>query len=297
MEILDAQLHIWEDRSRRHYNRPWDENFAFPWGAPWSIERALATMDAAGVDAAVLALPPNYRTTRADGHHRYDSGYAQEAVLRYPKRFGYVAHHDHHDPEIDALLAATLAHPGALGTRVLVRSPEEWRDFEAGLFTPYFAAAARHGVPLMIFVSGRPAAAAKIARAHPDLNLIIDHLGLKQPPRMVPDAEPFQQLPDLLALAQFPHVSVKLTGMPALSREAYPYDDLWPHYARLIDAFGIERLIWGSDITRVAELVNYADALGYVKYAAPFSASDKAKLLGGNLRRILNWRGPLGDRL
>ena len=180
---------------------------------------------------------------------------------------------------------------------MLVRSPEEWRDFEAGLFTPYFAAAARHGVPLMIFVSGRPAAAAKIARAHPDLNLIIDHLGLKQPPRMVPDAEPFQQLPDLLALAQFPHVSVKLTGMPALSREAYPYDDLWPHYARLIDAFGIERLIWGSDITRVAELVNYADALGYVKYAAPFSASDKAKLLGGNLRRILNWRGPLGDRL
>ena len=159
---------------------------------------------------------------------------------------------------------------------------------------PLLEVAERHGVPLMIFVSGRPAEAAKLARAHPDLNLIIDHLGLKQPPRMVPDAEPFQQLPDLLALAQFPNVSVKVTGMPGLSREPWPWNDLWPHYARLIDAFGIERLIWGSDITRVAELMSYADALGYVKHTERLSASDKAKLLGGNLRRILDWHAPLG---
>ena len=33
-----------------------------------------------------------------------------------------------------------------------------------------------NGMSMMIFVSGRPAEAAKIARAHPDLNLIIDHL-------------------------------------------------------------------------------------------------------------------------
>jgi len=293
MEIIDAQIHIWEGTPGGvgTPTRPWDTGYDFPFDMenPYTLSAARSAMDAVGIDAAVIALPPNYRVMTEAGFHRYDSSYGQQAALSHPGRFAYVAHYDHRDPEIETLVAGTRTHPGGLGTRVVIRSTAEWHAFERGDCRPLFAAAEKHQVPLMLFVSGRVSEAGAVARAHPGLQLIVDHLGLKQPPRMTPDPEPFQHLPELLALARCPNVAVKITGAPALSRERYPFADLWPHLLRILDAFGPERVLWGSDITRVSSLYNYAESLGYLLYADELSETDKALILGGTLRRLLRW--------
>lgn len=289
MEIIDAQVHIWEAVP----SEPWDDPpQMFDLKNPFTVEAATAAMDAVGVDAAVISPPPAYHVRTPGGFHRYSSAYAQASVRRYPGRFAYVSHYDHRDPDIANLVADTRARQNSLGLRVVVRSPEEWSDFHAGRFEALFSAAEHYQVPIMLFVSGHVAQAGGVARAHPDLQLIIDHLGIRQPPWMKRDPEPFQDLPKLLELTRYPNVAVKVTGAPALSREPYPFSDLWPHLLRIVDAFGPERLMWGTDITRVRSLCTYAEALGYFRYSKELSEGDKTLMLGGTLRRIMRWPAP-----
>jgi predicted TIM-barrel fold metal-dependent hydrolase len=119
--------------------------------------------------------------------------------------------------------------------------------------------------------------------------LVIDHLGLRHPPRDPAGPELFAPLPELLALAAFRNVAVKFSGVPALSRERYPFGDIWPEARRVIDAFGPDRLMWGSDYTRCERLHSYADSVDFVRCSEDLSESDKAALMGGTLRRILRW--------
>jgi predicted TIM-barrel fold metal-dependent hydrolase len=245
-------------------------------------------MDAVGVDAAVLSLPPGYRTEIAPGIPRFDNSYAEEAAVRYPGRFASVSRFDPRDPDIDALMSRSLTRPGTVGTRVTVFGPEQHQRFGTGFYDPVFAAAARHGVPLMLATLGYPERAGTVATRFPGLSVIVDHFGLPQQP-MGCDPDPFERLPHLLALAELPNVSVKFGAAPALSLEPYPYRDVWPALHKVIDAFGPERLMWASDVTRVRPHHNYAEALGYLLQTDELSTGDKELILGQSLRRILNW--------
>lgn len=173
--------------------------------------------------------------------------------------------------------------------RATLVADEEWTLFRAGGYEALFAAAERHQVPVMFFLSGHADEAAPVARAHPDLTLVIDHRGLRQPPYMPADPDPFERLPLTLGLAKYPNVSVKLSGAPSLSRERYPFPDLWPALHRVIEAFGPDRLLWGSDVTRVRGLHTWSEALDFIRYTGELSDGDKEKILGGSLRRILHW--------
>jgi L-fuconolactonase len=287
MEVIDAQIHVWEIAP----SRPWDP--AFDYGTdrehPFPIEYALAAMDAIGIEAAVISLPPSYRSPMADGVYRYDNSYAEEAALRYPGRFASVQRWDPRDPELDRLAKELRDRPGTLGVRATLVSDEEWEIFRAGGYEPLFTAAERHQVPLMFFVSGHADEAGRVARAHPELTLVIDHLGLRQPPYMPADPDPFERLPLTLGLARFPNVSIKLSGAPSLSREPYPFADLWPALHRVVEAFGPDRLMWGSDVTRVRSLHNWSQAVDFIRCVDELSQADKEAILAHSLRRILRW--------
>src|SRR3954452_3158073 len=148
METIDAQIHVWE----RVPQRPWHDD-VLPAGIdhrdPFTVEDAVVAMDAVGVDAAVLSLPPGYRTDVLPGVARFDNSYAEESAIRYPGRFTSVSRFDPRDPELDDLVAATRSRPGTVGTRVTMFTEEHKQLFEDGFFDPLFVAAQRHGVPLM----------------------------------------------------------------------------------------------------------------------------------------------------
>ena len=58
-------------------------------------------------------------------------------------------------------------------------------------------------------------------------------------------------IPDLLALAKFPNVTVKITGVPGYSGENYPYPILSTYVRQIYDAFGPDRMFWGTDISKM----------------------------------------------
>src|SRR2546425_9048946 len=66
-------------------------------------------------------------------------------------------------------------------------------------------------------------ALAKIAERHPGLKLHIDHLGRLGGGRAGTDDAAFADLLDILALAKFPNVAVKMSGAPSHSSQPYPF--------------------------------------------------------------------------
>jgi L-fuconolactonase len=127
---------------------------------------------------------------------------------------------------------------------------------------------------------------------------------MRQNPTFGLDSPPMRDLPRLLALADHGNVRVKLSGVPTLSATAYPFDDLWDGLEQVIAAFGVERLMWGSDISRVMGRAGsvqlappgldyarhtYAEALSYLKHTARLTAEQKEWLLGRTASTVLGW--------
>ncbi len=65
------------------------------------------------------------------------------------------------------------------------------------------------------------------------------------------DDAAFANLGDMLALAKYPNVAVKLSGAPSYSSEPYPYRNIHKYIRQIFDAFGAQRCFWGTDITRM----------------------------------------------
>jgi len=61
--------------------------------------------------------------------------------------------------------------------------------------------------------------------------------------------KPWADLPKVLDLAKRPNAVIKVSGAGTLFREPYPFPDIWDLLARLFDAWGIERCLWGTDWT------------------------------------------------
>jgi L-fuconolactonase len=284
LDVVDAQIHVWEeDRPDRPWDPPWAERLKWMLDgaqAP-TIDRAIAAMDAVGVSGAVVTAFQLYP----------DAEYALEATARHPDRFRTVAYLDPtaEHPEVPVERYAEL--PGVVALRLAPGvAPGGFDRLRDGGYQPVFDAAGRHGLPVMLAVSGKAAACENAARANPGVQLIVDHLGLSQPHGADPaPAEPFAGLDDVLALARCPNVAIKASAVPTLSSQAYPFADLWPGLHRVLDAFGSDRVMWGSDYARCRGQHTYAEGVDYLRRTDELSEDEKALVLGRTARRIFNW--------
>ncbi len=151
------------------------------------------------------------------------------------------------------------------------------------------ATAARLSLPLNLHIAGRLDQGIELIRRHPDTQIIVDHLGLVQPHEPpVPD-EPWAELEKVLTLAACKNVAIKISGACTLSREPYPYDDIWDPVCRMIDAFGIDRCLWGTDWTRAVNFLTFKQGVDAFRETRRISDSDKAKLMGANTARLYGW--------
>jgi L-fuconolactonase len=105
-------------------------------------------------------------------------------------------------------------------------------------------------------------AGAALIDRYPDTRFIIDHLAIIQPRTPPAPPQPWADLPKVLDLARRPNAVIKVSGACTLSREPYPFPDIWDPLARVFDAWGFERCLWGTDWTLVAkQLVHVGDGL------------------------------------
>lgn len=277
MLTIDAQLHAYE---RNHPGRPWHAVLA---GPPESTgDQTVAVLDASGVDGAILVS--------AFTMYRYDASYAMDVQKRHPNRFALVKPVDPSDPAVTEIVADWKRTPGAVGVRMLlVRSGLTADPADPGL-NSVLAAAARLSLPVNLHIAGRLDQGIELIRRHPDTQVIVDHLGLVQPHEPPVPAEPWAELPKVLELAALKNVAIKITGACTLSREAYPYADIWTPVCRMIEAFGIDRCLWGTDWTRAVAFLTHAQGVDAFRATGRISDSDKAKLMGANTARVYGWK-------
>jgi L-fuconolactonase len=291
MQIIDSQVHILGPDGP---DRPWAADFTATLGSGplaeatrkhfeksvISGDQMLAAMDAAGVHGAVLV---------ATSHYGWDNGYSLDAAKQAPSRFRVVGRVDPHAADLDSQVAAWAAEPLAVGLRLLVLTDTHREQLLGGHFDAFLDACRRHDVSVSVYPAGHLDALGSVIRRFDGVRWVIDHLGLSQPPVLTPDPDRFERLPQLAALAEVANVSVKLSGMPTLSTEAYPYADLMAPLGLLIEAFGVERLLWGTDWTRTKSLLGYRENVTFLDDLGVLSGAERQAIYEDNARRLFAW--------
>jgi predicted TIM-barrel fold metal-dependent hydrolase len=275
MAVIDAQVHAYE---RNHPGRPWA---AVLHGPPEVTgNEMVAAMDAVGVDGALLVSPFTM--------YRYDASYAVAVHAAHPGRFALIKPVDPTDPAVADTIADWAATEGTVAIRIMMTRGVSTDAADPGI-NRVLAAAARHSLPVNLLCWGRLEQAGQLAARNPGTMLVIDHLGLQQPFEPPVPAQPFAELPKVLQLAAYDNVAIKITGACTLSREPFPYNDLWDPLGRIFDAFGFARCMWGTDWTRAVALLTYAQGVQAFRRTDRLSDSDRAALMGGTLQRVYDW--------
>ncbi len=285
MNITDSQVHIWE---AHRPDRPWDPDevhtpvfVAVPGArphreAPISAEEMNTLMDGAGVTRAVI-VPPS---PTGD-----DNLTALEAAAKYPDRYTVMGRFNPAAPGARDRLPAWLSQPGMSGIRMTFHKPKwsPWLDNDE--IDWFWADCERLGIPLMLLLPGRVDVVDRVARRHPGLTLIIDHMGRRSQLR---NDECFADLDDLLALSRLPNVSVKASSAPCYSTQEYPFPGLTPHLERIFDSFGPRRTFWGSDVSRLQ--CSYKQAVDHFLHELDFlKGQDKELVMGRAISDLLRW--------
>jgi L-fuconolactonase len=179
--------------------------------------------------------------------------------------------------------------PGAVGIRIMM-TKEAGRDPKDPGLDRILRAAVRYDLPVNMLCWGNVDAGAAIIDRHPDTRFIIDHLAIVQP-RTPADRppQPWADLPKVLDLAKRRNAVIKVSGACTLSTEPYPFADIWDPLARVFDAWGFERCLWGTDWTRAFAVVNYEQAVEPFRQINRLSASDRAMLMGGACAKAYGW--------
>lgn len=120
------------------------------------------------------------------------------------------------------------------------------------------------------------------------VRLVIDHCGRPSVAQGV-RGKAFQAL---LAIGRERDAHIKLSGYYRFSRQPHPYEDTWPFIAALVDAFTLDRCVWGSDypFLRAAERLDYGPLLAVLTKLFPDS-SDQHRLLWRTPARLLGFDG------
>ena len=275
MPIFDSQVHAYE---RNHPGRLWVSTLQGP--AEVTGDQMVAEMDAVGVDGAVLVSPFSM--------YRYDASYAREVFAKHPRRFRLVKPVDPTDPKVADTIADWAATKGTVGIRVFLRDAASTDPADPAI-NRVLADAGRHSLPVNLACTGRLEQAGQLAARNPNTQLVIDHLGLQQPPAPPAPPQPFAELPKVLALAAQPNIAIKISGACTLSHEPFPYNDIWDPLERIFDAFGLNRCMWGTDWTRAVALLTYKQGVDAFRVTDRLSDSDRAALMGDTLARVYNW--------
>lgn len=275
MKIIDSQVHTYE---RNHPGRPW---VGYLQGPPEVTgDDMVAAMDKVGVDGALLISPY--------AMYRFDGSYARDVHKKHPKRFGLIKPFDPNDPAVAEQIAEWAGYDGTVGVRIMLNRDLSTDPADPGI-NRVLAAGARHGMPVNLLAWGRLEQAGGLAARNPNTQIVIDHVGLQQPMEPPAPAAPFADLDKVLALAAHKNVSIKISGACTLSHQPFPYKDIWDPLARIFDAYGFERCLWGTDWTRAVALLTYAQGVDAFRVTDRLSAGDRAMLMGGALERIYKW--------
>lgn len=267
MLVVDSQVHLWQDGTMPPHHRQ------IP---TYSKDDLIKEMDEAGVDAALIC-PPSFLDISTND-------LAMDAARQHPDRLAVMGWFKLDDPNSGVVIDTWKDRPNNYGARWAMMHQYQrgwWKDGSLDWLWP---AAEKAGIPLAFLVRDNMVEFGAVAAHYPDLKLIVDHIGRITGPT---DDESFATLPEMLALAKYPNVAIKLSGAPSYSSEAYPYINIHKYVRQIVDAFGPERCFWGTDVTRMP--CSYRQCVTMFTEEMPWLSGNDLELVMG--RGLCEWIG------
>ena len=270
MQIIDAQIHVWGSGLPSNPSH-WQVT-------SFTTEQVVELMDEAGVHGAVIH-PPSWDPG--------SDAMAFQAVKDYPGRLAIMGALPLDAPSTLEKLESWREQPGMLGLRyVFLHDPA--RQWLADCKLDWlWRACEEASIPLSVLATDSLGEFARIAERHPGLRITIDHLGGRGGLTTLKDHAAMQHIPELLKLANLPNVAVKATGAPGYSSEDFPFPIMQTYLRQIFDAFGPERMFWGTDISKMPCswhrcVTMFTEELDWL------SEHDKQLIMG---EAICNWWG------
>jgi L-fuconolactonase len=231
--IVDSHQHFW--RVGR-FDYPWmssDVPVLYRDYLPSTLEPILA---ANGVGKTVLVQASNSLA---------ESRWLLSLADENPFIAGVVGWVDLTDPGVSSQLEELSAHPKFKGVRHLVESEpaDDWLTQPTVLHG--LQQLASHNLPYDLLVHTRHLPHAGIvAKECPDLSLVIDHMA--KPPIARGEFKEWSQ--QIRPLAAFKNVHCKLSGLVTEANwREWQTEDLRPYVDYVLELFGPERMMFGSD--------------------------------------------------
>lgn len=277
--IVDAHHHIW-DLAAAHY--PWLDPEAGPLFRSFEIDETALARQSRGIDAVILVQA-------ADNDE--DTAHLLSVARAQPDVVGVVAWTPLDDPEGTRRRLSKWAdqHAPVVGIRSLIHERRDTRWILSPAVEEGLRAISGAGLPLDYVTADHNALAhlPELTARHPDLAVIVDHLG--KPP-IGGDRDSFDDWRRLLlAAARSPLVHAKLSGLyPADGPlDRWRADDIRPFIDTAIEILGPSRLLMGSDWP-IAELAGgYQRTWDALASAVAFLSEDeRGDVMGGTADRV-----------
>jgi L-fuconolactonase len=268
--IIDSHLHVWSDDESQY---PYGEVSRPQTGSRASVELLNEHMAEAGVEKAVIVQPI---------HYLYDNRYVADCLARFPGRFAAVALVDPKAPSAPDQLEELVRGQGFGGMRLHLSRQQDPSALAAPDQDPLWRRVEELDVCLIVL--GRAAelpALEPIIDRFPNVKVVLDHLGGPT----VGEGNPL--LGNVLRMARYPNVYVKVSNMNRMSEVPYPHKDTHDMVRRIYDAFGPERLMWGTDFPHVLTEGGYVNALKQVRDELDFlNNKDKDWLFSKTVQKV-----------
>ena len=283
VKTIDSHLHIWANKTEEK-KYPYASTDQIPPGSLQdraSASYLLETMKNSNVDGALIVQPIN---------HKFDHSYVASAIKEYPTKFkGMLLH----DPSLSAGDAVKrleeLVLQGFVGVRF---NPYLWsagsfmsQDDGSGIAVYKRCSELKIPVGIMCFkgLDLHYDDIIQLLEKSPETILVLDHFAFTKLDEK--GDECFQKL---LSLSKYPSVHVKISAFFRLSdNDGYPYEKLRAErFVPLLEAFGSNRLMFGSDFPFVLEQEEgYGRTVDLVQSWCATS-DDKKSLMSGTAERI-----------
>lgn len=265
--ILDSHVHVW----KKDPQYPWAKETTHPPEKDATPEMLLELMKANGIERTVIIQVI---------HYRWDNSFLADTLKRYRKTFHGVARVNPEDPAAPDHLSKLTAQ-GFRGVRLSPSANTAGDWIRGPLMPPLWKRCNDLGVPMTVLAPiTRIPDVEKLIGKYPDLTVVIDHMA------DCPVDQP-GELEKLLALKRYPKVFVKVSHTWSLSKQSYPWSDSQEHVKRLHQAFGPQRLMWGTDWPVCLPHATYSQTLTVVRDEMKFlNEDDKSWMLSKTIERV-----------
>jgi L-fuconolactonase len=260
----------------------------YPWIRPeWPIHRdfgpddLVPLLDAHGLDGSVLVQA---RQTALESD--WLLGLAEQC----PRIKGVVGWVDLLAPGVDQELERLAAHPHFVGVRHIAQDEPDERFLLRPEFLHGVSRLARHGLcyDVLVFERQLPAAL-EFVRHFPEQRFVLDHVA--KPKIAAGEMSPWRER--IEELGALPNVACKVSGLVTEANwEHWSTADLLPYLDVVLEAFGPDRLMYGSDWPVCTLAGDYGRVYSLAEtFAERLSPAERAGFFGGVAARWYELRG------